>query len=123
MFTVLIVDDEEGFVQITQIILKKAGFKTLVAHDGASALELVYAHRPDVIILDDMMPGMTGGEVCRHIKDDTNLSNIRVIMHSAGAKIRNAVYITQIGADGVLFKPSLSHEIVDTINRTLSAGV
>lgn len=121
MFTVLIVDDEEGFVQITQIVLKKAGFKTLTAHDGASALEIVYANHPDVLILDDMMPGITGGEVCQQIKDDPQLSDIRVIMHSAGAKVRNPAYIAQIGADGVLFKPSLAHEIVETINRTLGA--
>jgi two-component system, OmpR family, alkaline phosphatase synthesis response regulator PhoP len=121
MFTVLVVDDEDGFVQITQIILKKAGFKTLAASNGAEALDLIYTYRPDVVILDDMMPGMTGGDVCSQIKRDAEVSHTRVIMHSAGAKIRNPAYIAQIGADGVLFKPSLPGEIIEAVNSVIGA--
>ncbi len=123
MFTVLIVDDEEGFVQITQIVLKKAGFKTLAAYDGLSALEMIHKHQPDVVILDYMMPFMTGGEVCQQVKEDPTVSATRIIMHSAGAKVRNPDYIRQIGADGVLFKPSLPSEIVEMINGVLAASV
>lgn len=123
MFTVLIVDDEEGFLQIIQVILKRAGYKTLVANNGTDGLDMVYAYRPDVIILDDMMPGLTGGDVCLHIKNDSAVQNIPIIMYSAGAKVRNPDYIRQIGADGVLFKPSLPNEIVETIQSCLEASV
>jgi CheY-like chemotaxis protein len=117
MRTVLIVDDEEGFLQIVQIILKRAGYQTLVAVNGTDGLDMVYAHRPDIVILDDMMPGLTGGDVCMRIKKDPKVSHIPVVMHSAGAKVRNPQYIEQIGADGVLFKPSLPAEILETLNR------
>ncbi len=119
MFTVLVIDDEDGFLQIIQVILKRAGFRTLVASSGTEGLEMVYDQRPDVVILDDMMPGMTGGEVCMQIKGDPNVRHIPVVMHSAGAKVRNPAYIQQIGADGVLFKPSLPNEMVETINQCL----
>ena len=121
MSTVLIVDDEEGFLQIIQVILKRAGFKTLVATNGTDGLNMVYTYRPDIVILDDMMPGMTGGDVCAHLKSDPTVRDIAVVMHSAGAKVRNPAYIQQIGADGVLFKPSLPHEILETINTCLEA--
>lgn len=119
MSTVLIIDDEEGFLQITQIILRRAGYQTLAATNGADGLQMIYHHRPDIVILDDMMPGLTGGDVCMRIKNDPEIRNIPVVMHSAGAKVRNPQYIRQIGADGVLYKPSLPHEMLETISRWL----
>jgi CheY-like chemotaxis protein len=123
MFTVLIVDDEEGFLQIIQVILKRAGYKTLVANNGTDGLEMVRQYRPDIVILDDMMPGLTGGEVCTQIKSDPEISATIVVMHSAGAKVRNPAYIQQIGADGVLFKPSLPNDIVEMMTNCLTAKV
>ena len=116
MRTILIIDDEEGFLQIIQVILKRAGFETVVATNGVDGIDMVYSCQPDVIILDDMMPGMTGGDVCMKLKGDPEVCNIPVVMHSAGAKVRNPQYIRQIGADDVLFKPSLPNEIVEKIN-------
>ncbi len=123
MFTVLVVDDEEGFLQIIQVILKRAGYKTLTANNGLDGLDMIYNYRPDVVILDDMMPGMTGGEVCMQVKNDPEVRKIPIIMYSAGAKVRNRDYIQQIGADGVLFKPSLPNEIIETIANTLETRV
>lgn len=123
MFTVLVVDDEEGFLQIIQVILKRAGYKTLTANNGLDGLDMIYNYRPDVVILDDMMPGMTGGEVCMQVKNDPEVRMIPIIMYSAGAKVRNRDYIQQIGADGVLFKPSLPNEIIETIANSLETRV
>ena len=119
MRTVLIVDDEEGFLQIIQIILKRAGYQTLVATNGTDGLAMIYDHRPDIVILDDMMPDITGGDVCMRVKNDPVVRTIPVVLHSAGAKIRNPQYIRQIGADDVLFKPSLPSDILETIGRWL----
>jgi CheY-like chemotaxis protein len=119
MYTVLIVDDEEGFLQIIQLVLRRAGYKTLAASSGQAGLELTYSEHPDIIILDDMMPGMSGGEVCMQLKADPTVQHIPIVMYSAGAKVRNPNYIRQIGADGVLFKPSLPNEIIETINACL----
>lgn len=117
MGTVLIVDDEENFLQIIQIILKRAGYRTLVAADGIKGLDMVYHHQPDIVILDDMMPGLTGGDVCLRLKSDPAVSHIPVVMHSAGAKVRNRDYIAKIGADDVLFKPSLPGDIIEKVNN------
>ena len=117
MGTVLIVDDEENFLQIIQIILKRAGYQTLVAADGIKGLGMVYDYLPDIVILDDMMPGLTGGDVCLKLKSDPTVSHIPVVMHSAGAKVRNREYIANIGADDVLFKPSLPADILEKVNN------
>lgn len=117
MGTVLIIDDEEGFLQIIQIVLKRAGFKTIVATNGHDGLEMVYNFQPDIVILDDMMPGITGGDVCMKLKADPQVRHIPVVMHSAGAKVRNPHYISEIGADDVLFKPSLPNEIIEKISE------
>lgn len=119
MGTVLIIDDEEGFLQIVQVILKRAGYQTLVATNGVDGIDMVYNCRPDIVILDDMMPGMTGGDVCMQLKNDPKINHIPIVMHSAGAKVRNPQYISQIGADDVLFKPSLPNEILEKINSWL----
>src|SRR5690554_5215006 len=98
MFKVLVVDDEEGFLQIIQVLLGRAGYETLTASDGREGLEMIYQHQPDMVILDDMMPGLTGGEVCLQLKKDSKFNHIPIVMYSAGAKVRNPDYIRQIGA-------------------------
>lgn len=119
MPTVLIIDDETGFLQITQIILQRAGFQAVVASNGPDGIAAMAQHRPDIVILDDMMPGMTGGQVCQRLKADPDYQNIPIVMHSAGPKVRNPAYIQEIGADGVLVKPAIPSEIIDTINQYL----
>jgi CheY-like chemotaxis protein len=119
MYKVLVIDDEEGFLQIIQVILKRAGFHTLTSSNGRDGLGMVYDHQPDVIILDDMMPDMTGGEVCMRLKNDPVVRDIPVVMYSAGAKVRNPDYIRQIGADGVLYKPCLPGDIIETVSNCI----
>ncbi len=121
MHTVLIVDDEESFLHIVQVILRRAGYNTLIASSGQEGLELAYSLRPDIIILDDMMPGLSGGEVCMQLKRDPLMRSIPVIMHSAGAKVRSPAYIKQIGADGALYKPALPSEILEAVGAHLEA--
>lgn len=121
MHTVLIVDDEDIAIQIVQVILRRAGYITLSATSGEDALALAYSQPPDIILLDDMMPGLSGGEMCMQLKNDPQMRAIPVIMYSAGAKVRNTAYIRQIGADGVLFKPALPAEILETIGAFLEA--
>ena len=123
VYTVLIVDDEEGFLHIMEMMLGRAGFKTLTAGDGEEGLRMVKAHRPDAVILDDMMPRMNGGDACMKIKADPTLNKIPVIMCSAGAKILNKGYVQRIGANGVLLKPCLPEEVTALIAQCLNAQV
>lgn len=117
MNTILIVDDEEGFLHILQVVLQRAGFKTMTAKNGFDALQQIALHRPDLILLDDMMPGMSGSEMCAQIKGDPILHDIPVIMHSAGLKIHDQAHIERIGANGVLAKPAQPREVLAMVNR------
>lgn len=113
---ILIVDDDEGMLQILGLILDRAGFKTLVADNGEDALSMVYDHRPTVIILDEMMPGLSGGEVCFRIKTDETVSSTAVIMHSAGTQIQSDTYLKRIRADAALAKPCPPRKIIEVVN-------
>jgi CheY-like chemotaxis protein len=115
MSVVLVVDDEPGFLIIMQAILERAGHKVLCAEHGAEGLAMARQHHPDVILLDEMMPGMTGGEVCTRLKADPTTRSIAVVMHSASPGAVAPAYIKQIGADGALLKPCLPVEILKTV--------
>ena len=66
---------------------------------------MIYDYRPDLALLDDMLPGISGGEICLKVKNDPLVMHIPVILYSAGPRVRDGEFIRQIGADAVLFKP------------------
>jgi CheY-like chemotaxis protein len=123
MKTVLIVDDEEGFRHIAQVILERAGFETRLASNGEEALGLISEVMPDLILLDDMMPGLSGGDVCAEIKRDPSLAHILVIIHSAGMRVKDPAFIRSIGADAAMAKPTLPRDMVAIITNMLAVGV
>jgi two-component system phosphate regulon response regulator PhoB len=123
MRTILIVDDEEGFLHILQVVLQRAGFSTVTANNALDAHSVVTNQRPDLIILDDMMPGMSGSELCSQLKNDPSYSHIPIIMHSAGLKIHDKSHVQRIGADAVLPKPSQPRDIVETVRRFVNVSV
>jgi CheY-like chemotaxis protein len=119
MGVILVVDDEESFLQIVQIVLQRGGYQSLVANNGSDALQLAVAHQPALIILDDMMPGLSGGDVCIELKKNPATRQIPVLMHSAGTRVKDAAYIEKIGADGVLLKPSLPVDMLAAVSQFL----
>lgn len=123
MTLVLVVDDEVHFVALSQVLLRRAGFETIAANDAREGLQMVYEHAPDIILLDDMMPGMYGSEMCQILKKDPQWRHIPVIMHTAGARLKTQEQVDAVGADAVIFKPAMPQEIVDTINRLLKIHV
>ncbi|MFQ3567967.1 MAG: response regulator [Aggregatilineales bacterium] len=122
MFKVLVVDDEDGFRQIMQVVLQRAGYHVLQAAHAREALAILSHELPECIILDDMMPGMSGGALCQLIKSDVRLALIPVLMHTANLKWADANYIKEIGADGILIKPCSPREIVDAVSRFVGAS-
>jgi DNA-binding response OmpR family regulator len=122
MHIVLIVDDEEGFVQITEAVLRRAGYQTVSASNGDDGLRLVEEVTPDLIILDDMMPGISGMDVCLRLKNDPRHNTVPVIMHTAGTRLRAPDKVRAIGADAILFKPTMPNEILDMVSRLLDKG-
>ncbi|PJF25611.1 MAG: hypothetical protein CUN53_11900 [Phototrophicales bacterium] len=123
MRTILIVDDEQGFLHILQVVLQRAGFTTITATSARDALHLLAQESIDLIILDDMMPGMSGSDLCVQLKADPAYQHIPIVMHSAGLKIHDKTHIQRIGADSVLPKPSQPRDIVEMVKRFVSATV
>lgn len=120
--TILIVDDETSFLDILQIILQRAGYKTIVATNGKEGLSMVYEHRPSLVVLDDMLPGMSGGDICMTLKHDPSVSHIPVILYSAGPRVREREFIRQIGANAAINKPFKPKDVVQMIANCLAAA-
>lgn len=123
MQTILIVDDETSFLDIMQIIFQRAGYKTLVTANGKEGLDMVYQHRPNLVVLDDMLPGISGGDICMTLKNDPSVSHIPVILYSAGPRVRERDFIKQIGADAAISKPFKPKDVVQLVGSYLQAAV
>ncbi len=117
--TILIVDDETSFLDILQIILQRAGYKTIVTTNGKEGLNLIYQQKPDLVVLDDMLPGISGADVCMAVKNDASISHIPVILYSAGPRIRERDFIRQIGATAAISKPFKPKDVVQMIGNVL----
>ncbi len=118
--SVLVVDDDPVSIHLLEIILQRSGYRVLSALTGRSGLELVMSKHPDVVIIDDMLPGMTGGEMCRQIKDAPELQHIPVILISAGMRVQDRSYIKKVGADYALAKPILPRDVIEAIENALT---
>jgi len=103
--TVLIVDDEKAIREGLASALHRAGFSVVEASDGEEALRLAQREKPDLVVLDVMMPGMSGWEVCRAIREDEALNDTGVIMLTGIGERLNEMTSPLYGADGFLDKP------------------
>ncbi len=114
--TILVVDDEERLRELLQSYLAEAGFRVLQAADGVQALELVRAHNPDLLVLDLMLPGLDGLEVCRRLR---TFSDAYVLMLTARAEEIDRVVGLEVGADDYLTKPFSPRELVARVRAML----
>ncbi|MDQ6927223.1 MAG: response regulator transcription factor [Actinomycetota bacterium] len=113
---VLVVEDEESFVEALTIGLKKEGFRVNVARDGAEALVLFDASQPDVVLLDVMLPRISGIDVCRDIR---SRSRVPIIMVSAKTSEIDTVVGLEVGADDYVSKPYRLRELVARLRAAL----
>src|SRR6476619_8269018 len=105
MSKILIVDDEPTIVELLEEHLRSEGYETNHAYSGEEALQLLDSDVPDLVILDLMLPGMDGYEVCRLMQKDARLNHIPVIMLTARSAVPNKVLGYQRGADDYVVKP------------------
>ena len=114
-----VVDDEPDVVLLMERTLRAAGFEVLKAYDGISALDLAARELPDVVLLDVMMPTMSGYEVCAQLKSAPETKDIPVVCttsaHTGEARVRSR----EVGAASLLPKPFLPEELVAQIRRHL----
>jgi len=102
---VLVVDDDEDVAETIERALHRSGYDMLVAHRGADALQTARQRVPDLIVLDIMMPGMNGYEVCRHIRANPELAPIPILFLTAKGEIGDKIDGYEAGADDYLTKP------------------
>lgn len=102
---ILVVDDEPDLVEMLKLQLEAKGYKVTTASDGQEALEKVREIKPDLVLLDIMMPKMDGYQVCRMIKFDDELKHIAVVMLTARVQERDQKTGEEVGADAYLTKP------------------
>jgi two-component system cell cycle response regulator len=117
--TVLVVDDNQQNLELLQAYLEDMDCKTIPAHDGPEALEIVSQRLPDLIVLDVMMPKMSGFEVCKRIKNDPKTSNIPVIMVTALNEFGDIERGIDSGTDDFLSKPVSKLELVTRVKTML----
>lgn len=117
--TLLVVDDEPDVVDLVRYRLNGAGFEVLTADNGLEALRLAREHRPELIVLDLMLPEMTGEEVCRRLKQEPDTTGIPVLMLTAKAGPNERIAGLEIGADDYLAKPFSPRELVLRVQAVL----
>lgn len=103
--SILVVDDDPEIVTLLSTRLGKRGYKISTAHDGTRALELAKRERPDLVLLDVMMPGKSGWEVARALKQDPVTQNVKIVMVSAIGEKTNELTAPIYGADAHVDKP------------------
>ena len=117
--TVLIIDDERDLVQLVRYNLEREGFDVIAASDGAAGLEVALRHAPDVVVLDLMMPGTSGLDVCRQLRGDPRTSRMPIIMLTAKAAESDRVLGLELGADDYVTKPFSPRELVARVKAVL----
>jgi two-component system alkaline phosphatase synthesis response regulator PhoP len=119
MAKLLIIEDEKDIVQALEYNLKKESFEIHKAYDGLQGLKLAAEIIPDLIILDLMLPGLDGLEVCRKIKKDPRTENIPVIMLTAKGAETDKVVGLEVGADDYITKPFSMRELIARVKAVL----
>src|SRR5499427_3088924 len=119
---ILIIEDESDVSDLLEMGLRKANFKTSAATDGATGLQKAREDRPDFIILDLMLPKMSGLEVCRILKGDTATSHIPILMLTAKAEEIDRIVGLEFGADDYVTKPFSPREVVLRIRAIMRRG-
>ncbi|AIF50034.1 response regulator [Pelosinus sp. UFO1] len=119
MSNVLIVDDEPTIAELIEFNLHKAGFQVLKADNGHTALQLVRSDKPDLIILDLMIPGIDGMEVCRKLKGQQHTASIPIIMLTAKNEEVDKIVGLELGADDYMTKPFSPRELVARVKAVL----
>jgi CheY-like chemotaxis protein len=119
--TILVVDDNLDNIEILRALLESRGYLVAEARDGQTALAKLEEVRPDLVLLDVMMPGMDGWQVCRTIKNHPEFGDTRVVMVTAKGGFEDKFEGMRAGADDYVVKPIDLKELTDKVSRNLAA--
>lgn len=116
---ILIADDEPNIVISLEFLLKREGYEVIVAHDGAQALERIRSERPDMAILDVMMPRRNGFEVCQDLRQDPEFKDLRIMMLTAKGRATEVSKGLALGADVYMTKPFATRELIAKVKALI----
>jgi DNA-binding response OmpR family regulator len=117
MAKILVVDDNEQLNSMLKDVLESWGHTVILAEEGRLCLNYAHTEKPDIILLDVMLPGLSGYEVCSELKKDPDTENISVVMISALADVNNRIHGYKLGADNFLVKPINYDELQVILNK------
>lgn len=117
--TVLIADDEPNIVISLEFLLEQDGYRVLVARDGNEALEAIGREVPDLVLLDIMLPRLSGYDVCQRIRQNPDWAKMRVIMLTARGREVEVTKGLALGADAYVTKPFSTRDLLDQVRRLL----
>jgi len=117
---VLIVDDEANIVAALEFLLRRGGYEVMAAQNGEEALRRVESFAPDLVLLDVMMPRISGYEVCRRMRERADWKHIKIIMLSAKGREAEVSKGVSLGADLYVTKPFSSTELVAKVGELLA---
>ena len=119
MDRILVVDDDRDIVRLVRSYLEKAGFQVLTAHDGESALRVLRSEKPQLVILDLMLPDRDGWDVARLVRADSSIAATPIIMLTARVEDNDKIVGLEIGADDYITKPFNPREVVARVRALL----
>jgi two-component system alkaline phosphatase synthesis response regulator PhoP len=116
---ILIVEDEKDILKMVEYNLKKDGYRTVSARDGEDAIEMAHSEHPDLILLDLMLPGIDGLEVCKQLKKESKTAGIPIIMVTAKTQESDKVVGLELGADDYVTKPFSVRELLARVKAVM----
>ncbi len=119
---IMVVDDEPTMCQILERILSGEGYRVVAAMDGERALKLFKEHHPDLVLLDLMLPGMDGREICRRIRMDSQETMIIYLSAKAAPRGPGELKKFRSEADGYILKPATSKQILSGVKKALASA-
>ena len=120
---ILIVDDEPNIVVSLEFLMRREGFEVEVAGDGQAALEAVEQRTPDLVLLDIMLPTISGFDVCTRLRGDPRFRGLKIVMLTAKGREADQARGTALGADLYVTKPFSTKDLVAHVRQLLAAPV
>ncbi len=116
---VLIVDDEPNIVISLEFLMQQAGYDVHVAHTGEEAVELIRHLEPDLVLLDIMLPGIDGFEICRWVRENPAWDHMKIIMLTAKGRDVDIAKGFALGADAYITKPFSTKDLMEEVRKAL----
>jgi DNA-binding response OmpR family regulator len=119
---ILIADDEPNIVISLEFLMKREGYQVLLARDGGEALAVIARERPSLVLLDVMMPGKSGFDVCQSVRADETLSGVKIVLLTAKGRETDIAKGLALGATDYMTKPFSTKELAARVRSLLEPG-